>query len=101
MSDQEHLAACGLWAVSGPVLGPFESYLTMRGIKTFPLRMERQYARMPVESPVARFPAGVKARVLSGGSEASGAAVERLFTKDCRARSSASIGRRGKEGVFR
>jgi cystathionine gamma-synthase/methionine-gamma-lyase len=24
------------------VLGPFESYLTMRGIKTFPLRMERQ-----------------------------------------------------------
>ena len=26
----------------GPVLGPFESYLSMRGIKTFPLRMERQ-----------------------------------------------------------
>jgi len=28
----------------GPVLGPFESYLTMRGIKTFPLRVERQCA---------------------------------------------------------
>jgi cystathionine gamma-synthase/methionine-gamma-lyase len=28
--------------VCGPVLGPFESYLAMRGIKTFPLRMERQ-----------------------------------------------------------
>ena len=28
----------------GPVLGPFESYLTMRGIKTMPLRMERQCA---------------------------------------------------------
>lgn len=26
----------------GPVLGPFESYLAMRGIKTFPLRVERQ-----------------------------------------------------------
>lgn len=26
----------------GPVLGPFESYLTMRGIKTLPLRVERQ-----------------------------------------------------------
>ncbi len=26
----------------GPVIGPFESYLVMRGIKTFPLRMERQ-----------------------------------------------------------
>jgi cystathionine beta-lyase/cystathionine gamma-synthase len=28
----------------GPVLGPFESFLTMRGIKTFVLRMERQCA---------------------------------------------------------
>ncbi len=26
----------------GPVLGPFEAYLTMRGIKTFVLRVERQ-----------------------------------------------------------
>ena len=37
----------GLRALSravGPVLGPFESYLTMRGIKTLPLRMERQCA---------------------------------------------------------
>jgi cystathionine gamma-synthase/methionine-gamma-lyase len=37
----------GLRALSraiGPVLGPFESYLTMRGIKTMPLRMERQCA---------------------------------------------------------
>ena len=45
VSDQAHLAT--LRAISrtyGPVLGPFESYLTMRGIKTFPLRMERQCA---------------------------------------------------------
>jgi cystathionine gamma-synthase/methionine-gamma-lyase len=45
VSDAEHLA--GLRALSrtaGPVLGPFESYLAMRGIKTFPLRMERQCA---------------------------------------------------------
>lgn len=28
----------------GPALGPFESYLSMRGIKTFALRMERQCA---------------------------------------------------------
>ncbi len=28
----------------GPALGPFEAYLSMRGIKTFPLRMERQCA---------------------------------------------------------
>jgi len=29
---------------NGPVLGAFEAYLAMRGIKTFPLRMERQCA---------------------------------------------------------
>lgn len=28
--------------INGPVLGPMECYLTMRGIKTFALRMERQ-----------------------------------------------------------
>ena len=43
VSDAEHYD--GLRALSraiGPVLGPFETYLTMRGIKTLPLRMERQ-----------------------------------------------------------
>jgi len=45
VSDREHYE--GLRALSrvvGPVLGPFECYLTMRGIKTFALRMERQCA---------------------------------------------------------
>jgi cystathionine gamma-synthase/methionine-gamma-lyase len=45
VSDAEHYE--GLRALAravGPVLGPFESYLTMRGIKTMPLRMERQCA---------------------------------------------------------
>ncbi len=28
----------------GPLLGPFEAYLAMRGIKSFPVRMERQCA---------------------------------------------------------
>lgn len=45
VSDQQHFE--GLRALSrvvGPVLGPFECYLTMRGIKTFALRMERQCA---------------------------------------------------------
>ena len=45
VSDREHLATLrSLSRAMGPVLGPFESYLTMRGIKTFPLRMERQCA---------------------------------------------------------
>ena len=45
VSDSEHLETVRtLSRAYGPVLGPFESYLTMRGIKTFPLRMERQCA---------------------------------------------------------
>jgi cystathionine gamma-synthase/methionine-gamma-lyase len=45
VTDQEHLEALRARArATGPVLGPFESYLTMRGVKTFPLRMERQCA---------------------------------------------------------
>jgi cystathionine gamma-synthase/methionine-gamma-lyase len=43
ISDQQHYESLRtLSRIVGPVLGPFESYLTMRGIKTFPLRMERQ-----------------------------------------------------------
>jgi len=45
VSDAAHYEALRtLSRVVGPLLGPFESYLTMRGIKTFPLRMERQCA---------------------------------------------------------
>jgi cystathionine gamma-synthase/methionine-gamma-lyase len=45
ISDVEHNAVVQqLSKTYGPVLGPFESYMTMRGIKTFPLRMERQCA---------------------------------------------------------
>jgi cystathionine beta-lyase/cystathionine gamma-synthase len=45
VADQEHTELVrALSRTVGPVLGPFESYLTMRGIKTFPLRMERQCA---------------------------------------------------------
>lgn len=41
--DSEHLPILrGLSRTLGPALGPFECYLAMRGIKTFPLRMERQ-----------------------------------------------------------
>jgi cystathionine beta-lyase/cystathionine gamma-synthase len=45
ISDQLHYDGLrALGRTTGPVLGPFEAYLTMRGIKTFPLRMERQCA---------------------------------------------------------
>jgi len=45
VTDATHYDALRTLArAMGPVLGPFESYLTMRGIKTLPLRMERQCA---------------------------------------------------------
>jgi cystathionine beta-lyase/cystathionine gamma-synthase len=43
ISDAQHDGAVrSLSRIIGPVLGPFESYLTMRGIKTLALRFERQ-----------------------------------------------------------
>ncbi len=45
VTDEQNIEPLrALSRTTGPVLGPFESYLTMRGIKTFPLRMERQCA---------------------------------------------------------
>jgi cystathionine gamma-synthase/methionine-gamma-lyase len=45
VSDAEHLEPLrNLSRTVGMILGPFESYLAMRGVKTFPVRMERQCA---------------------------------------------------------
>jgi cystathionine beta-lyase/cystathionine gamma-synthase len=45
VSDAEHYETLRtLSRTFGPVLGPFESYLAMRGIKTFAVRVERQCA---------------------------------------------------------
>jgi len=45
ISDQEGFAPLRAFSRTvGFILGPFEAYLAMRGIKTFPLRMERQCA---------------------------------------------------------
>ncbi|HWE49080.1 MAG TPA: PLP-dependent aspartate aminotransferase family protein [Bryobacteraceae bacterium] len=45
ITNEPNLAALRSLAKSlGPLLGPFEAYLTMRGIKSFPVRMEKQCA---------------------------------------------------------
>ena len=45
VTDSANIEAVRTLARSlGPVLGPFEAYLAMRGVKTFPVRMERQCA---------------------------------------------------------
>jgi cystathionine beta-lyase/cystathionine gamma-synthase len=64
----------------GPVLGPFESYLTMRGIKTFPLRMERQCANAcRVASWLAAHPRVERVYFTGDPQHPDEAAIRRLF----------------------
>jgi cystathionine gamma-synthase/methionine-gamma-lyase len=81
VSDAEHFA--GLRALSrttGPVLGPFESYLTMRGIKTFPLRMERQCANAcRIANWLASHPRVERVHFPGDPKHPDAAAIRRLF----------------------
>jgi cystathionine gamma-synthase/methionine-gamma-lyase len=64
----------------GPVLGPFEAYLAMRGIKTFPLRMERQCANAcKVASWLATHPAVDRVYFPSNPAHPDSANIRRLF----------------------
>ena len=64
----------------GPVLGPFECYLTMRGIKTFPLRMERQCANAcHVASWLATHPRVARVYFTGDPQHPDAAAIRRLF----------------------
>jgi cystathionine beta-lyase/cystathionine gamma-synthase len=64
----------------GPVLGPFESYLTMRGIKTFPLRMERQCANAcRIAAWLGRHAAIERVHYPGDASHPDAATVRRLF----------------------
>jgi cystathionine beta-lyase/cystathionine gamma-synthase len=84
ISDEQHLQAIrGLSKIYGPILGPFESYLTMRGIKTFPLRMERQCRNAcTVASWLAAHPKVEKVNYLSSPNHPDAAVIKRLFPKD-------------------
>jgi cystathionine beta-lyase/cystathionine gamma-synthase len=64
----------------GPVLGPFESYLAMRGIKTFPVRMERQCANAcRVASFLAAHPAIERVYFPADPAHPDAAIVKRVF----------------------
>jgi len=66
--------------IVGPVLGPFESYLSMRGIKTFPLRMERQCANAcRVASWLGSHPSVARVHFPGDPAHADAAAIRRLF----------------------
>jgi cystathionine beta-lyase/cystathionine gamma-synthase len=82
ISDAEHLTPLrGYGRLVGPVLGPFESYLAMRGIKTFPLRMERQCANAcRVAQWLASHPSVERVFYLADPKHPDAAAIHRLFT---------------------
>jgi cystathionine beta-lyase/cystathionine gamma-synthase len=103
ITDGAHLE--GLRALArtlGPVLGPFESYLTMRGIKTFPLRMERQCANAcRVASWLATNPAVSRVYFTGGPQHPDAAAIRRLFPANMYgAMVSFEIKGQGREDVF-
>jgi cystathionine beta-lyase/cystathionine gamma-synthase len=64
----------------GPVLGPFEAYLSMRGIKTFPLRMQRQCANAcRLASWLAAHPAIDRVYFPADPRHPDAASIKRLF----------------------
>jgi cystathionine gamma-synthase/methionine-gamma-lyase len=64
----------------GPVLGPFESYLTMRGIKTLPLRVERQCANARrIAEWLAAHPAIERVHFPGDPAHPDAAAIRRLL----------------------
>lgn len=81
VSDAEHAEIIRTLARTfGPALGPFESYLTMRGIKTFPLRMERQCANAcRIAAWMASHPRIQKVHYLADPEHPDAATVRRLL----------------------
>ncbi|HXJ40198.1 MAG TPA: PLP-dependent aspartate aminotransferase family protein [Bryobacteraceae bacterium] len=64
----------------GLTLGPFEAYLAMRGIKTFPLRMERQCANaQTVASWLATHPCVDRVYFPGDPAHPDAANIQRLF----------------------
>ena len=81
VTDQQHFDSLRtLSRAVGPVLGPFESYLTMRGIKTFPLRMERQCANAcRVASWLSQHPKVERVHFTGDPAHSDASAIRRLF----------------------
>lgn len=86
----------------GPNLGPFEAYLSMRGIKTFPLRMERQCQNAArVAAWLRRHPKIARVYYPDDPAHPDAAAIERLFPPGLRgAVVSIDLPDAGREEVF-
>jgi cystathionine gamma-synthase/methionine-gamma-lyase len=67
----------------GPILGPFESFLTMRGIKTMPLRVERQCQNAcRIASWLAIHPRVERVYFTGDPAHPDAATIARLFPKN-------------------
>src|SRR5258708_963767 len=84
VSDKENFETLTtLSRTLGPVLGPFEAYLTMRGIKTLALRMEKQCANAcKLASWLAAHPRIERVYFPGDPAHPDAATVQRLFPKD-------------------
>jgi len=81
VSDEGHYEALRtLSRTYGPTLGPFEAYLAMRGIKTFPLRMERQCRNaVAVAAFLRQHPRIAKVNFLNDPEHPDAATLQRLL----------------------
>jgi cystathionine gamma-synthase/methionine-gamma-lyase len=83
VADADHLPTVrALSKISGPVMGPFNAYLAMRGIKTFPLRMERQCRNAECVFEWLRRQPRVSRAIFTGDPEHPDAAVIRRLMPD-------------------
>jgi cystathionine gamma-synthase/methionine-gamma-lyase len=104
ISDKENFETLTtLSRTIGPNLGPFEAYLTMRGIKTLALRMEKQCANArKLASWLATHPKIARVHFPGDPAHPDRAAVERLLPKNMfGAMLSFELKDQGQQSVFR
>ena len=84
VTNQQYLEPMrDLSRILGPILGPFEAYLAMRGVKTFPLRMERQCGNAAkIADWLSGHPAIDRVYFPGDPSHPDAATIARLFPKD-------------------
>jgi cystathionine gamma-synthase/methionine-gamma-lyase len=87
----------------GPVMSPFESYLTMRGIKTMPLRVERQCQNAcKVSSWLATHPQVDRVYFTGDPAHPDAATIARMFPEESHGRDARlRIEGRRQAGIFR
>jgi cystathionine gamma-synthase/methionine-gamma-lyase len=84
ISDEAHYETLrSISRAMGPVLGPFECYLTMRGAKTFALRMERQCQNAcRIASWLSQHPAVERVYFTADPNHPDAATIRRLFPEN-------------------